>query len=146
MFSVWKLGGNGWTRAEADNIRTNVTIVPKTIRISTLFTMQLRLYHICLRAARRLPIGYDRKDLRPSQERQTRSIYPGSQGRSFQRPHQARGLSRPRRTRTFLAICAYATYNLSLRIFRDARSATRRLLLFQPRGRRPRRGRPGKER
>src|SRR5262249_22874756 len=48
-------------------------------------------------------------------------IYPGSQGRSFQRLDQAGRFSRPCRTSTFLAVCAYATHDLSLRIFRDAR-------------------------
>ena len=48
---------------------------------------QLTLYAISVRVARRLPVGYDSKDLRPGREADARSIYPGSQGRSFQRPH-----------------------------------------------------------
>src|SRR5262249_45433268 len=126
-------------------VRTHRTQAKHQVpRGTSFFTESCALY--VFRAEWRLPTGYDRKDLRLGQERQTRSIYPSSQGRSFQRPHQTGGLSRPCRTRTFLAFCAYATHNLSLRIFRDARSATRRLLLFQPRSRRPRRGRPGSER
>ena len=69
---------------------------------------------ICFRAARRLPIGYDNKDLRPGQEPETRSVYPNSQGRSFQLPHQAGNLADPaerklfrRFARTLRTICHY---------------------------------------
>src|SRR5262249_14344647 len=69
--------------------------------------------------------------LKTGREHGARSIYPSSQGRSFQRSDKAGRLSGPRATRTFSAVCAYAAHDLSLRIFRDARSAARRLLLFR---------------
>src|SRR5262249_23307056 len=76
-------------------------------------------------AAQRPPDAYNSGNLKTGRAHKARSIYPSSQGRSFQRSDKAGRLSGPRATRTFLAFCAYPAPDLSLRIFRDARSATR---------------------
>src|SRR5262249_16615584 len=76
-------------------------------------------------AAQRPPDAYNSRNLKTGREREARSIYSSSQGRSFQRSDKAGRVNGPRATRTFSAFCAYAAHDLSLRIFRDARSATR---------------------
>src|SRR5262249_5959449 len=76
-------------------------------------------------AAQRPPDAYNSRNLKTGREREARSIYSSSQGRSFQRSYKAGRFSGPHATRTFSAFCTYAAHDLSLRIFRDARSAAR---------------------
>src|SRR5262249_46937990 len=78
-----------------------------------------------LRAAQRPPDAYNSRNLKTGREREARSIYSSSQGRSVQRSYKAGRFSGPHATRTFSAFCTYAAHDLSLRIFRDARSAAR---------------------
>jgi len=54
------------------------------------------------------PDAYNSENPKPGREHEARSIHPGSQGRSFQRPDKAGRPGQPRATRAFLAFCAYA--------------------------------------